>query len=60
VEISNHVVYSSKIVTNASMKFMVGTSSGHGIPRIFTLSKASKEFPLEKLDGVTQERMVEK
>jgi hypothetical protein len=34
------------------VNFMVGTSSGHGVPRIFTLSKTSKEFPLKTLDGV--------
>lgn len=60
MEISDHVVYSSKIATNAWMKFMVGTSNGHGVPRTFTLSKASKEFPLETSDGVNHERMVEK
>jgi hypothetical protein len=40
------------------MKFMVGTSSGHGVPRIFTLFKTSEEFPMETLNGVNQERMV--
>ncbi len=50
MEILEHVVFSSKIATNASMKFMVGTSSGHGVPRIFSLCEASKEFPLETLN----------
>jgi hypothetical protein len=58
VEISNLAVSSSKIAKNASVKFMVGTFNGHGVPRIFTLSKALEEFPLETSDGVNQEKMV--
>lgn len=49
---------SSKTTTNALMNFMVGTSSGHGVPRIFTLFKALEEFPLKTLDGVNHEMMV--
>jgi hypothetical protein len=37
---------------------MVGASSGHGIPRIFTLFKAPEEFPLETSNVVDQEKMV--
>ncbi len=44
VEITDHVVSSSKIVAIASMKFMFGTSSGHGVPRIFTLLKHQRSF----------------
>jgi hypothetical protein len=40
------------------MKFMVDTSNGHGVPRIFTLFETSNEFPLETLDGVNLKRMV--
>jgi hypothetical protein len=40
------------------MKFIVGTSSGHGVPRIFTLFKTLEEFLVETLDGVNHERMV--
>jgi len=39
VEILDHAISSSKIVANPLVKFMVGTSSGHGVPRIFTLFK---------------------
>jgi hypothetical protein len=52
VEILDHVESSSKSIANASMKFMVGTSNGHGVLRIFTLFEALKEFPLETLYGV--------
>jgi hypothetical protein len=52
VEISNHAISSSKTTTNALVKLMVGTSSGHGVPRIFTLFEALEEFSLETLDGV--------